>query len=161
MDGRRLRWTVWAFVDSLILKPDILVHCVPSLSFVQFKSISYFLLADVGQTLCVEQAFGAAPSFVTSCCSALRVSWHLGPPYHHHHHYYHQHIAVLDFLVIWVWKSRQSMQRPNGQQQRLWSWAINYTITIFTIFAIFTIFIIIIITPILSVLQVSWHLRSP
>ena len=37
------------------------------------------------------------------------------------------HIAVLDFLVIWVWKSRQSMQRPNGQQQRLSSWAINYT----------------------------------
>ena len=36
------------------------------------------------------------------------------------------HIAVLDFLVIWVWKSRQSMQRPNEQQQRLSSWAINY-----------------------------------
>ena len=37
-----------------------------------------------------------------------------------------QHVAVLDFLVIWVWKSRQSMQRPNEQQQRLSSWAINY-----------------------------------
>ena len=34
-----------------------------------------------------------------------------------------QHIAVLYFLVIWVWKS---MQRPNEQQQRLSSWAINY-----------------------------------
>ena len=62
--------------------------------------MSNFLLADVGQTLCVEQAFGAAPSFVTSCCSALRVSWHLGPPYHHHHHYYHHlyHLRHLHHL---------------------------------------------------------------
>ena len=34
-----------------------------------------------------------------------------------------QHIAVLYFLVIWVWKS---MQRPNEQQQRLSGWATNY-----------------------------------
>ena len=27
---------------------------------------------------------------------------------------------------MWVWKSRQSMQRPNEQQKRLSSWAINY-----------------------------------
>ena len=30
------------------------------------------------------------------------------------------HIAVLNFLVIWVWKS---MQRPNEQQQRLSNWS--------------------------------------
>ena len=44
---------------------------------------------------------------------------------------YRQHIPVLYFLVIWVWKSRQSMQRPNKKQQRL-SWAINYSAPFFT-----------------------------
>ena len=36
--------------------------------------------------------------------------------------------VVLYFLVIWVWKStqsRQPMQRPNGQWERLSIWAIN------------------------------------
>ena len=34
------------------------------------------------------------------------------------------------YLAFKVWKSRQSMQRPNEQQQRLSSWAINYILSV-------------------------------
>ena len=57
------------------------------------------------------------------------------------YHVYYQNIGEKYLLGVWLlsalcctifplslgmeWKSRQSMQRPNEQQQRLSSWAIN------------------------------------